>query len=211
MKEWYLEVPLEFQILLSNLFLNKDSLKRLDDSDNYLYNRIGKLYSLLDCGLNIFNRKYNGILQQLNTEELIVNYHSVSTVFAVTRQRGATRSLKWASRWIQLRSDIETRYYDTYLKYYQIKFEDVQNNTSIKNVCMRDCYTILYLDNLVRLSIHSDPDPGKNRTSQICTLPFTVKGLPKDSIITKSWHLDECEMDENCSCKDQLILGKDHH
>lgn len=70
---------------------------------------------------------------------------------------------------------------------------------------------ILYLDNLVRLSVHSDPDPGKNRTSQICTLPITVKGLPKDSIITKSWHLDECEMDENCSCKNQLILGKDHH
>ena len=68
MKEWYLEVPLEFQILLSNLFLNKDSLRRLDDSDNYLYNRIWKLYSLLDCGLNIFNRKYNGILQQLNTD-----------------------------------------------------------------------------------------------------------------------------------------------
>ena len=76
---------------------------------------------------------------------------------------------------------------------------------------MRDCFTILYLDTLVRLSIHSDPDPGKNRTSQICTLPITVKGLPKDYIITKSWHLDECEMDENCSCKDQLILGKNHH
>ena len=73
MKEWYFEVPLEFQIVLSNLFLNKDSLRRLDDSDNYLYNRFGKLCSLLDCGLNIFNRKDNGILQQLNTEELIVN------------------------------------------------------------------------------------------------------------------------------------------
>ena len=76
---------------------------------------------------------------------------------------------------------------------------------------MRDGYTILYLDNLVRLSIHSDPDPVTNRTSQICTLLITVKGLPTDSIITKSWHLDECEMDENVSCKNQLILGKDHH
>lgn len=179
MKEWYLEVPLEFQILLSNLFLNKDSLRRLDDSDNYLYNKIEKLYSLLDCVLNIFNRKYNGILQQLNTEELIVNYHSVSTVFAVTGQSGATRSLKWASRWLQLRSDIDKRYYDTYLKYYPIKFEDVQNNTSIKNVCMRDCYTILCLDNLVGLSIHSDPDPGKNRTNPDMHSPYHCQGTAK--------------------------------
>jgi hypothetical protein len=45
---------------------------------------------------------------------------------------------------LRLAGRLDKRYYDTYLKYYPIKFEDVQNNTSIKNVCMRDCYTILY-------------------------------------------------------------------
>jgi hypothetical protein len=47
MKEWYFEVPLEFQIVLSNLFLNKDSLRRLDDSDNYLYNRFQTASNLM--------------------------------------------------------------------------------------------------------------------------------------------------------------------
>jgi hypothetical protein len=89
---------------------------------------------------------------QLNTEELNVNYHSVSTVFAVTRQNGATGSLKWASRWLQLRSDIDKRYYDTYLKYYQIKFIGVHDDLFLRlaGPCMNNFHPFhIHLDAMI--------------------------------------------------------------
>ncbi|CAG2244894.1 unnamed protein product [Mytilus edulis] len=209
LKEWYLEVPLELQTIFGNLFINKDTLRRSDCSEGYLFTRIGKLYCLLDSGFNISNRKYHGILQQMNTEELIVNYHSISTVFDVTTQSGITKSLKSATRWLQARSDLDKRYYDAYLKQYPLEHKDPQGEVSKMEVCMRDCYNIVYLDNLVRWSIHADPDPGKNRTSQICTLPITIKGLPKQSYIIKSWHQQDCDLLVNCNCMQQIKLGKD--
>ncbi|CAG2249138.1 unnamed protein product [Mytilus edulis] len=145
----------------------------------------------------------------MNTEELIVNYHSISTVFDVTTQSGITKSLKSATRWLQARSDLDKRYYDAYLKHYPLEHKDPQGEVSKMEVCMRDCYNIVYLDNLVRWSIHADPDPGKNRTSQICTLPITIKGLPKQSYIIKSWHQQDCDLLVNCNCMQQIKLGKD--
>ncbi|CAG2244898.1 unnamed protein product [Mytilus edulis] len=145
----------------------------------------------------------------MNTEELIVNYHSISTVFDVTTQSGITKSLKSATRWLQARSDLDKRYYDAYLKQYPLEHKDPQGEVSKMEVCMRDCYNIVYLDNLVRWSIHADPDPGKNRTSQICTLPITIKGLPKQSYIIKSWHQQDCDLLVNCNCMQQIKLGKD--
>ncbi|CAC5362525.1 unnamed protein product [Mytilus coruscus] len=145
----------------------------------------------------------------MNTEELIVNYHSISTVFDVTTQSGITKSLKSATRWLQARSDLDKRYYDAYLKHYSLEHQDPQGEVSKMEVCMRDCYNIVYLDNLVRWSIHADPDPGKNRTSQICTLPITIKGLPKQSYIIKSWHQEDCDLLVNCNCMQQIKLGKD--
>ncbi|XP_076084880.1 uncharacterized protein LOC143055600 [Mytilus galloprovincialis] len=76
---------------------------------------------------------------------------------------------------------------------------------------MRDCHAILYLDNLVRLSVHADPDPGKNRTSQICTLPITIKGLPKDSRIVETWHEKDCTGGDDCPCFERKQLDKDDH
>ena len=170
--EWYLEVPLEFQTVFDNWFINKDTLRKSDCSESYVLNRISKLYSLLDSTLNIHNRKYFGILQELNTQELIVNYHSISTIFDITSQNG----LKSATKWLQSRSDEDKRYYDAYLKHYPLEFEN-QNGLLQTDTCMRDCHFIFYLDNLVRWSHHGDPDPGKKRTSQICTLPITLKGI----------------------------------
>ncbi|VDI32964.1 Hypothetical predicted protein [Mytilus galloprovincialis] len=63
--------------------------------------------------------------------------------------------------------------------------------------------------NLVRWSIHADPDPGKTRTSQICTLSITIKGLPKQSYTIKSWHQKDCDLLVNCNCMQQIKLGKD--
>lgn len=79
---------------------------------------------------------------------------------------------------------------------------------SRKSVSLRDCLAFFYLDNLVRTRGHGDPDPGKTRTSQIHTLPMTLKGLPRDSLTVASWHQEGCNSESNCSCMDSLELPK---
>ncbi|CAC5402504.1 unnamed protein product [Mytilus coruscus] len=80
----------------------------------------------------------------------------------------------------------------------------------MRHVSMRDCIVIFYLENLLRLRVHADPDPGLNRTSQICTLPMTLKGLPRDSYITNLWHsLDYSE--ETYTYYDRISLEKEDH
>ena len=85
-REWVLNVPLEIQELFLTLFVNSDSARRSDNVMTFLRSKLTKLFLLFDAGLNTFNRLYSGILQKINTEELIVNYHSISTVFDITSQ-----------------------------------------------------------------------------------------------------------------------------
>ncbi|CAC5394942.1 unnamed protein product [Mytilus coruscus] len=53
------------------------------------------------------------------------------------------------------------------------------------------------MDNLVRMTFRSDPLPGENRSGQLCTLPVTLQGLPKDSLVTDSWHTTDCLGNQN--------------
>ena len=97
LKEWYLEVLLDIQIVLTSLFINKISLRQADNRTSYLISKLSRLYSLLESGLALHNKNFFGIIQQLNTEELIVNYHAISTVFGIPSQNGVTNSLSYAS------------------------------------------------------------------------------------------------------------------
>ncbi|CAC5390381.1 unnamed protein product [Mytilus coruscus] len=74
LKEWYVEVPLEFQIILGSLVINKERLRRSDEGDSYLYSKIGRVYVLLDSGLNILNRNYNEKHPCLNSAICRFNY-----------------------------------------------------------------------------------------------------------------------------------------
>lgn len=67
------------------------------------------------------------------------------------------------------------------------------------------------MDNLVRLTIHQDPDPGRSKTSQICTLPISLNGLPKNCSVVKTWHdvLCEAEYGDECTCFESKSLGKE--
>ena len=209
LSEWYLEIPLELQILLSNIFINRRSLSKLETTSLYMKNKLSKLYALLEFGLNIFNKNYYGVNQRLNTEELIVNYHAVSTVFSITAQSGATHSLKFENNWLQRRADTDQIYFETFLKkhpmIYQTRNEDQESE---KLVSMRECLAIIYLDNLLRYTGHRDPDRGKKQTSQLCTLPMTVKGLPRDSMTVARWHQEGCGLASNCVCMDNKVLLK---
>lgn len=93
-QEWHLEVPLLLQTLMGGMFINTESVKRSDRPQALIDAKLARLYSLTDIGLNILNRNHSGIIQQLNTEDLIINYHSLATVFGITSEAGISRSQK---------------------------------------------------------------------------------------------------------------------
>ena len=55
-QEWYLETPIETQILFEN-FINKTSIRRHKDPENFIKKKLQKLYSVYDILLNIHNKK----------------------------------------------------------------------------------------------------------------------------------------------------------
>ena len=83
---------------LNNLFINKASLKMSDDVKALISNKLFRLFSLLENDISILNKNFYGVIQQLNTEELIVNYHLVSIVFNITGQSSITRGQTFANR-----------------------------------------------------------------------------------------------------------------
>ena len=213
-KEWLLSVPLEIQELLTTLFINTGSLKRSEHPLKFLQNKLVKLYGIYDSGLNSYNKNYIGILQQLNSQELIVNYHSLATVFEITSHAGCTQSLKASERWLQDAADPDKSYFETYVKRYPLVYKAAGENTQKRHVVsLRECIVILFMDNLVRLTVHEDPDPGQSRTSQICTLPITLKGLPRNTDEVKHWHDESCVADsgeeEECDCLDPNTMEKE--
>ncbi|XP_067660602.1 uncharacterized protein [Haliotis asinina] len=150
----------------------------------------------------------------MNTAELIISHQSTSTVFSITSESGISQSIRSAARWLQTEADADKCFYQTFIKQYHLFYAKASaEGLSMSKVSMRDCHVILGLDNLVRLTVHTDPDPGENRTSQLCTLPMTLKGLPRDHEITTSWHLASCSAtkEENCPCKMKTKLGEDSY
>lgn len=65
------------------------------------------------------------------------------------------------------------------------------------------------MDNLVYLTLKSDPKPGEVRTNQICTLPITLKGIAKNSKEVLDWHGTDCDMSPECHCLERTILSQD--
>lgn len=55
-----------------------------------------------------------------------------------------------------------------------------------------------------------DPESGRMKSIQLCTLPITVKGLPRNSKVTDSWHSDTCDGSNMCSCKDRTQIPKNN-
>ena len=64
---------------------------------------------------------------------------------------------------------------------------------------------------MVRLKTKEDPNPGESRSKQICTLPITLQGLPKNALETKKWHDDTiCNGVDQCLCKKAKVLTKEN-
>ena len=208
-QEWLLYVPLLLQTILG-VFINKVSLKRSGNKHGFLISKIVCLYSMFERLLNLQNRQYFGVVQELNTDELVFNYHSVGTVFSITSTMGITQSLKSAERRLKLYSNEDLCYFSTYLKRYPIKYESV-SGLKEDHVSLQNCYLAFCVDNLVRLSFKQDKERNETKSTQIATLPMTLKGIPKDTMISQHWHDDEiCDGSDHCLCKSERILTKEH-
>ena len=113
-KEWILDVPLEIQILLE-AFLNKRIIARSDDP-SYLQSQIERLHSTYDILLNTSNFHYIGLLQEANTQSLLMHSHSIVSVFEVTSRSGISSSLKRAEDQLKIKAMDDYRYYDTFIR-----------------------------------------------------------------------------------------------
>ena len=202
-------VPLPIRLFLEKTFLNVKSLKQSEDLNELLEDKVARLTALYDIGLNTLNKNYFGISQEMNTAELIVNYHNATSVFSITKASGITMSLRSAEKKLKKMANPERCYFRTFLKTYPLEYTRLQDLTpKTHNIRLRDCHIILMVDNLVRVQKARDPDQGSKKSAQLCTLPITVKGLPRDCNITNNWHTEECDGSLNCSCKKDSAVSK---
>ncbi|CAC5399884.1 unnamed protein product [Mytilus coruscus] len=194
-QEWTMDVPLDVQILLET-FLNHNSLNRSNEIETLITSKLKKLYGIYDTLLNVYNRNYCGILQELNTQELSMNYQSIGTAFSIASSSGATLSLNAAEKKIKEKASSEMCYFNTYVRRYQLEYNTVAG--CVKNY-------------VIRLKHHTDPNPGESRSMQICTLPITLRGVPKDHIdVQQTWHTDhQCDQSDDCKCRQETKLFKE--
>lgn len=206
LEEWYLETPVETQILFDG-FINRESFRRSSNPSDYLHKKFEKLYLVYDILLNVYNKHFIGVLQQANTQELLIEYKNINTVFDVTSSAGATTSLNVAERKLKKRSDQDFCYFNTYLKQHKLSY-DIITGEKEKEISLRECHLILLLDNLVKCTYKKTATTkrGDALTNQMCTLPITLQGFPEDSAITETWHTAECDGSSTCPCKQSVVL-----
>ena len=205
--EWSMETPLETQILLGG-FINLRGLRLTKFPERFLNRKYQVIYGAYDTLLNCFNQKHIGVLQLANTSELLMEYKSLSSVFSVTADIGATTSLQTAEKLIQKKVDSDNLYYNTYIKKYMLSYESAAGMVPSEVNLKEDCHIVLMFDNLVRTTTPSDPGVGVV-SGALLSLPITLQGLPMDNSITDSWHSDACDGTNECICKKVGELSKE--
>ena len=204
--EWKQEVPLPLQVFLERSFINKKTRK--NETYSVYQEKIASLYCQVDALFNTLNKRYSGLTQDINTDELLVNYHHISTVFNITGACGISMSQKTGDRRLKEKADNELCHYKTFTRKYPLLYQIAEESfPDIHEVSMKDCHTILMVDNLVFLAQKSDPKPDEAKLNQICTLPITLKGIPKNSKDLLEWHGPNCDMSSTCECmlKEELL------
>ena len=106
-------------------------------------------------------------------------------------------------------ADPEMCYFNTYIKKYPLIYTSFAGEGEYP-ISLKDCIVTLMMDNLVRLTFREDPEPGQTRSQQICTLPITIRGIPRDWKETEKWHdTTICDGTLNCPCKATVQLTKE--
>ena len=206
-KEWVLYVPAQVQLLFQ-AFINAITVGKSEDKLSYLKPRLNKFYMIYDILLNIYNKNHLGIIQEMNSAELMVNYRSVINSFKLTHSMGittafCTNELRW-----KYDDQDDKVYFDYALQPSALTYETDAGISEIG--CLRDCLIIAMRDNLVTLTERSDPLPGETRSASLCTIQGTDIGIPKNSTVIKSYHeINNCEgLDQECPCLQPITLQK---
>ncbi|XP_070203435.1 uncharacterized protein [Littorina saxatilis] len=134
----------------------------------------------------------------------------VKTVFAITNQAGVTLSFSEAERRLKKEASENRCYYNTFKRRFELEYKSTAGHVH-RSLSLRDCHIIVLVDNLVRLTFHSDPSRGVARSSQVCMLPVSIKGLPRDAETINSWHNPDCDglPGQKCVCMEPVTLTPD--
>ena len=206
LEEWVIAVPLPIQILLESL-ISKRTFDRANDKEKFLRKKLTRLFTLYDAGLNCSNKCYTGVLQVANTDELLMHYKNVSTVFDVTSNAGLTKSLKHAERQLRSCTMDDYQYWENFIKGTYLHYNTSSGIVSAA-VPLQGNPSFILIDNLVTLSSRRDPKPGESRTGSLCTLQITIQALPKDSITAEGFHAASCNGGDPCNCKERMTPTK---
>jgi hypothetical protein len=146
-QEWLMDVPLAVQIVREK-FITVTTLKRSDNIHRTLEHKLRRLYLILDSLLNIANRTYIGGLQEKNTQELVLKYRCIKTVFSVTANSGITMSLQASEDQIKEKALPDKCYYNTYLRKFKVTYPSSDGEKE-EFLSLRDCLNKTFsIDNL---------------------------------------------------------------
>ena len=209
--EWAMDVPLPTQLLLEG-FINENTIKKLssDSHHKYLQKHTERLYLLYDTLLNTFNSYHHGLMQKVITDNLIMNFHSISSLLELTNKAGLTTCYKTAETTVQTRAQENTRNYETFLKTYPLTYQTIAGIIT-NHVNLRQCHPVLMLDNLVRLKTKEDPDPGgKSHKANMHITDHTARTAKRSHhhrIVAHNANI--CDATPACACKKELQLTPD--
>ena len=105
------------------------------------------MYALHDALLNLMNKNHFGIIQELNTAELMVNYHCLTDTFKMTHMMGITQGERHAEYQWNMRATNELKNYNYAIRKYPqstILVKGLLSNMFpfVTALCLR-CATIL--------------------------------------------------------------------
>ena len=93
---------------LQKPFVTEGSIRRLQNPGSVAANKLTRLLTLHDALLDALNKLNFGVTQEIDTAEVVVTYHSATSVFSVTQSAGITRSLNSAELHLKTLVSLET-------------------------------------------------------------------------------------------------------
>lgn len=166
-KAWHLNVPIEVQAFLET-FVNTSSIRKSKDKQKFLTEKLKDLYACYDRLLNVFNKNHIGVLQRRNTDELVMNYSSVQTVFSVTSSVGATLSLKEADKSLKERSMSDVAHRSCVSKFESLSKR--QSEQSVDELMKTNAFSVEKYGNLQSKHVLNENDSNETQTKAVKSL-----------------------------------------
>ena len=202
------DVPINIQMLLE-AFINTKTVQTTKNLPHFLKHKTVRLYAIYDALLNTNNKHHLGVIQELSTSQLMMNYQSIGFTLNLCHNLGMTSVQSTAEDHWNKRATDDLNYYNYAVRKYPLEYE-TQAGKNTYLVSLRDCYNIAMRDNLVTITERSNPKPSESRHGQVCTLQGTDIGIPRDSSVISEIHEEnDCDgHDNSCQCLEKIALSK---